>query len=137
MTIYPDGTIVENIFDEIAKTKTIKLDGEILFVINLDGEGRASGSSAKVEQIGGANNIFAITRDNVGRIKEVLYPNEDKSITEYDSEGRITKQRNYYKNAMINKFEFTLDGEGNKMSEKTNIGTRVYGYDDIYQLTSA
>ncbi|MEM0173772.1 MAG: RHS repeat domain-containing protein, partial [Sulfolobaceae archaeon] len=73
MTIYPDGTIVENIFDEIAKTKTIKLDGEILFVINLDGEGRASGNSAIVEQIGGANNIFAITRDNVGRIKEVLY----------------------------------------------------------------
>ena len=30
-----------------------------------------------------------------------------------------------------------LDNEGNKMSERTNIGTRRYGYDEIYQLTSA
>jgi len=37
---------------------------------------------------------------------------------------------------MPGKFE-NLDGEGNKLMEKTNLGTKNYGYDNIYELTSA
>ncbi|MBP7792940.1 MAG: hypothetical protein KA120_07765 [Candidatus Goldbacteria bacterium] len=98
---------------------------------------RASGINVVVEQIDSASNLFNITRDYAGRITQMQYPNKDKSITDYDAEGRILKHVNYYKTHRINKFEFTLDNEGNKMTEKTNIGTRNYGYDDIYQLTSA
>ncbi len=132
---YPDGTIVESIYNESAKTRTVKMDGNILFVLNLDGEGRAT---AVAENIGaGESREWIIQRDYTGRITQMQYPNKDKSITDYDVEGRITKHRNYYKTHLINKFEYTLDNEGNKKVEKTNIGMRSYGYDNIYQLTSA
>jgi RHS repeat-associated protein len=137
-TTYNDGTIVENLFLESSKQKVVKMDNVTLFIINLDGEGRASGSNAVVERVvPSAQNLFAMSRDNGGRLTWVGYPNKDSSSTEYDAEGRIKKHRNYYDEKMINKFEETLDPEGNKLHEKTNVGTRNYGYDNIYQLTSA
>lgn len=140
-TTYGNNATVENLFDENLRTKTVKLNGNTLFVLNLDREGRAAGSSAVVEQASGGNNVFGIERYEMGRIEEVDYPNRDKSLTTYDTEGRIITQKNYYKNQLLNKFMYDkpgyLDGEGNRMKEDTSTGTKVYGYDNTYQLTSA
>ena len=71
----------------------------------------------------------------------MLYPNNNRSVTVYDSENRITKHENYFGEHRINVFDYTdagsLDNEGNKLKEKTNLGVKAYGYDNIYQLTSA
>ena len=73
-TTYGDGTIVQDILNEVGHTRTIDLDGNTMFTLNLDGEGRAAGTSGIVEQYGGANNLYKITRDNMGRVTNMLYP---------------------------------------------------------------
>ena len=60
----------------------------------------------------------------MGRVTQMTYPNKDKGVTAYGAEGRITSYKNYYNNSLINGFEETLDGEGNKFKEKINLGTR-------------
>ena len=82
-----DGTYVENEFEESAKTRTIKINGTTLFVINVDGEGRAT---SVVESIGGGAFTFNFSRDEMGRVEGITYPNKDTSVTVYDAEGRIS-----------------------------------------------
>jgi len=77
-----------------------------------------------LEQVNGATDNFGITRGSMGRVTQMTYPNKDKGVTAYGAEGRITSYKNYYNNSLINGFEETLDGEGNKFKEKINLGTR-------------
>ena len=132
---YPEGTEVERIKDDIKHKRVIKIDGEEIFEIEEDGEGR----SVRVkEKIGGEEKIYEIIRDRMGRIKEVRYPNGERSETEYDSEGRIKRHVNYYKDKVINRYEIKeMDGEGKKVIEETILGEKRYWYDEIYQIIRA
>ncbi|MBN2754505.1 MAG: hypothetical protein JXR81_06520 [Candidatus Goldbacteria bacterium] len=102
-----------------------------------DGEGRA----VKVTEKLGGDFEYTLTRDDMGRVTGVNYPNGNVSATQYDTEGNILIHKNMFDDDVINKYDFTasgsIDAEGNKIKEKTNLGVKQYGYDNTYQLTSA
>ena len=131
------SAVVEKLYDDGQRTRRVKLNGVELFVIETDGEGRA----LKVREKLGGEHVYEIARDNAGRVSGVEYPSGNRSVTEYDGEGRIKKHINLFDTAVINKYDFSgagyLDAEGNKLREKTIMGVKEYGYDNIYQLTSA
>ncbi|HRQ45126.1 MAG TPA: RHS repeat-associated core domain-containing protein, partial [Candidatus Goldiibacteriota bacterium] len=130
-------TVIDKVYDDANKKRVIKLDNTEIFEIQADGEGRA----VKVTEKLGGNFEYTLKRDNMGRVTGVNYPNGNVSATQYDTEGGILLHKNMFDDDVINKYDFTasgsLDAEGNKIKEKTNLGVKQYGYDNTYQLTSA
>jgi RHS repeat-associated protein len=116
----------------------------------------AGGNRTQLTDPNGGITTYKYDKNN--RLTEVNSP--DKTSYQYDSLGRLTRtnypygsytvydynsQRNWLKSivnkqsddTVISSYDYTYDNVGNRLSVTEANGTQVvYGYDDIYQLTS-
>lgn len=76
--------------------------------------------------------------DAAGRLTEKTLPNGVVTSYTYDVSSRLTDLANTAPGPVtISSYSYTYDNVGNRLTMATLEGTHNYGYDDIYQLTSA
>lgn len=77
-----------------------------------------------------SNETTVFTYDLGGRMTKQDYANGTYATYEYDVANRLTKLIHYTaSNSILNSYEYTYDGNGNRTSMTTTEGTAIYTYD--------
>jgi len=77
------------------------------------------------------------TYDTGGRLIEKALPNGVSTAYDYDIANRLTDLVHTGPAGVISSYAYTNDDVGNRLTMTTLEGVHTYGYDEIYQLTSA
>jgi len=84
------------------------------------------------------NGVTGMVYDHMQHVLQIHYPNKTSVNNSYDPTYDVLSVINKKDTGeVISQFTYTYDGVGNKMTVTDNIGKTTYGYDNIYQLTSA
>jgi len=129
---YPTGKSLFYTYNDAGLRASISDGGDYNVFYDYDALGRLTSLRDEDSQ------IVAYEYDGAGNLVREENGNGTVSLYSYDDASRLTRIENQAPDSSINSFNaYTYDAAGQRVTNETQDGTWIYGYDAIGQLTSA